>query len=107
MVNPRHHIDDYRDYPDIHGCSHPEDWVINPRCCKELWHIDFDDSAIFEDSTIFDDSDSCRRYFDDIDDNTGSLHTSEWIMGTVIIGGIVLFGGILYCLWRRGKVKNL
>ena len=91
MVTPRHHIDDYRDYPyDNHGCSHPGDWVLNPRCCQELWDLDFDDS------------DSCREYYDNIDDNIGSLRNSEWVMGTLLIGGIVLFGGILYCLWRRG-----
>ena len=94
MVTPRHHIDDYRDYPyDNHGCSHPGDWVLNPRCCQELWqHFDFDDS------------DSCRRYYTD---NTGGLLISEWIMGTVLIGGIVLLGSILFCLWRRGNVINL
>ena len=97
MVTPRHHIDDYRDYPDdYHGCSHDEDKVRNPRCCQEFWqHFDFDDS------------DSCREFYDDIDENTWNLLISEWIMGIAIIGGIVLFGSILYCCWRRGKVKNL
>ena len=96
MVTSRHHIDDYRDYlNDYHGCSHAEDWVKNPRCCQELWHLDFDDS------------DSCREYIDNIDDNAGRLHISEWIMGTAIIGGIVLLGSIIFCLWRRGKVINL
>ena len=112
MVTQRHHIDDYRNYDhDYHGCSHVGDWAINPRCCQDLWNSHANISReIFQSISFtldFDDSESCREYYDNSDDNIGRRHISEWLMGIVLFGGIVLIGGFLYCCWRQGKLTNL
>ena len=78
---------------------HDEDWIINPRCCQQLWDLGFDDA------------DSCREHYDEISyvdgyRDTWRLRIWEWAIGTLVIGGIILIL-TLCCCWRRGKVTNL
>ena len=100
MFTPRHHGWLHEeDYYEGRGCDDVEDWVINPRCCQQLWDLRFDDA------------DSCREHYDEISyvdgyRDTWRLRIWEWAIGTLVIGGIVLILA-LCCCWRRGKVTSL